>query len=279
MPGKSEVQQNNTKNKEYLQRKKIWYNKKEKKGMSAKMKTNLKIILVLLISIMMICMLATTVKAEYSASVRITPDKTEVRPGDTINLTIEFYDMVDVNDTGANSMEGVVQYDTAFFDSIGGTGCELNPQTGKFNILGTTLTEDGVFATLQLKVSENATGTATVTFTDIITSDGGEGEELSEAPSADITLTFTVADDEEQPEDPNDGNDDEQDQENATDPENSVDPNNSVDSNGRNNTNSNGVSSRRLPNAGVGTGILIAVIALAVVSIGSYVLYKKYQKY
>ena len=59
------------------------------------MKTKLKTILVLLVAVMVIGVLSTTVKAEYSAEVKMTPDKTEVKPGDTVTVVVELVNIVE----------------------------------------------------------------------------------------------------------------------------------------------------------------------------------------
>lgn len=244
------------------------------------MKTNLKTILILLIAIMVIGMLSTNVKAEYSAEVQMTPDKTEVNPGDTINVVVELVNIVDAG-TGASDMAGTFEYDTDFFDSITASQGTWDSANGNFILSGSILTQDGQFAVLQLKVSDNATGTGSITFSNIITSNG-----YGEPSSPDITLTFNVVDEE----DP--GNTDDPSNNNT----NTNDTNtNDTNTNGTNNANTNGVggsnnasrnntaisgnnttTKTQLPYAGIGKGIFIAVVALLVVGIGSYALYRRY---
>ena len=273
------------------------------------MKTKLKIMLIMLMIIMLITVFTTSVKAEYSAIVTMTPDKTEVNPGDTISVVVNLEDVVDAG-TGASEMAGYVEYDSNFIESISSTQgtWATNPETGMFLLSGNILTEDGQFAVLQFKVSENATGSSSVTFTQIITSDG-----TAEPSSPDITLTFTVADPEEpsnpedpnnpedpsNPEDPNNPEDpsDPEDPSNPEDPSDPEDPNNPEEpgedntAGGNNiiggNTNINSIrgnstgnvaTQTKLPYAGTGTGMIIAGVILVVIIIGSYVLYKRYQK-
>ncbi len=273
------------------------------------MKTKLKIMLIALMVIMLITVFTTSVKAEYSAIVTMTPDKTEVNPGDTISVVVNLEDVVDAG-TGASEMAGYVEYDSNFIESISSTQgtWATNPETGMFLLSGNILTEDGQFAVLQFKVSENATGSSSVTFTQIITSDG-----TAEPSSPDITLTFTVADPEDpsnpedpnnpedpsNPEDPNNPEDpsDPEDPSNPEDPSDPEDPNNPEEpgedntAGGNNiiggNTNINSIrgnstgnvaTQTKLPYAGTGTGMIIAGVILVVIIIGSYVLYKRYQK-
>ena len=226
------------------------------------MKTKLKMILIILMAIMLITVFTTSVKAEYSATVTMVPDKTEVNPGDTVSVVVNLEDVVDAG-TGASEMAGYVEYDSNFIESISSTQgtWTTNPETGMFLLSGNILTEDGQFAILQFKVSENATGTSSVTFTQIITSDG-----TAEPTSPDITLTFTVAD----PEDPGDDN---------TAGRNNITGGGSTNTNSiRGNSTSNVTTQTKLPHAGIGTGMIIAGAVLVVIIIGSYVLYKRYQK-
>ena len=254
------------------------------------MKTTLKAIFIILMAVMLITVFTTSAKAEYSAEVTMTPDKTEVNPGDTVTVVVNLVNVVDAG-TGASEMAGNVEYDTNFIESISSTqGTWMtNPETGMFLLSGNILTEDGQFAVLQFKISENATGSSSVTFTELITADGS-GVEPS---SPDITLTFTVANTEEPGGDDNTtGNDNTTGDDNTVGDDNTTGDDNTAGGNntaggGNTNTNRNSIRGNstsnvtaptRLPNAGIGTGIFIAAVVLVAVIIGSYVLYKRYQK-
>ena len=244
------------------------------------MKTQLNTLLIVLIMIMMIVMLSTTVKAVYSATIEMVPDKTEVKPGDTVSVAINLVDLTD--STGTDVMEGNVEYDENFFDEITASSGSWMSNGGAFNLItsasGAGLTEDGEFAVLQFKVSENATGTSTVRFTGVKVTDGA-----GESEPQDITLTFTVSD-EEEPENPEDPNGVDP---NGTQGGNNDDDNNGVRNNGINSIRGNssngagssgGTSKSKLPDAGLGKGIIIGAVVLIVITAGSYFLYKKYQK-
>ena len=242
------------------------------------MKTKLKMVVIIMMAIMIIGMLTTNVRAVYSAEVEMVPDKTEVNPGDTVNVVVNLVDVVDAG-TGATDMAGTIEYDSEFFENITATqgSWMMNEANGLFSLSGNVLTEDGEFAVLQFTVSDNASGTTTVRFTGLQTANGSDAEPTS----PDITLTFNVAEDPEEPENPG----------NTQDPDNTVDPDNEVDDNNtaipgnhtgtnsiRGNNVNNVTSITRLPNAGLRTGMIIAIAILVVVIIGSYLLYKKYQK-
>ena len=258
------------------------------------MKTKLKIMLVLLTVIMVISVIPTAVKAEYSAEVKMTPDKTEVNPGDTVTVVVELVNIVDPG-TGASDMGGNVEYDTNFIESISSTQGTWDSANGRFLLSGNIITEDGQFAVLQFKISENATGSSSVRFTEIQTANGSGAEPYS----PDITLTFNIADPDQPGGDDNTtGDDNTVGDDNTTGDDNTAGGNNtSGDDNtsggNRNNTSSGGntnknsirgnsvgntTSQTKLPYAGTGTGIFIAAVVLIAVVIGSYVLYKRYQK-
>ena len=246
------------------------------------MKTRLKAILIILMAVMLITAFTTSVKAEYSAEVEMTPDKTEVNPGDTVTVIVNLVNVVDAG-TGASEMAGNVEYDTNFIESISSTQGTwmMNPETGMFLLSGNILTQDGQFAVLQFKISENATGSSSVTFTNLITADGSG----SEPSSPDITLTFTVANTEEPGGDDNTtGDDNTIGNDNTTGDDNTAGGNNIIGGGNtstnsiRGNSTSNVTTQPKLPDAGIGTGIIIAGVVLVVIIIGFYALYKRYQK-
>ena len=228
----------------------------------------LKTIFVILIAIMIIGMLPTMVKAEYSARVTMTPNKTQVNPGDTVNIVVALADVVDAG-TGANEMQGTIGYDSDFFESVTASqgSWTMNEGNGKFTLGGTLLTGDGQFAILQLKVSENATGSTTVKFTDLKTANGSSAEPTS----PDITLNFSVAESEEPQGDTNTAG-------NSAATQNTTNTTNSSGTSSTNsirgNTTGNVTTATRLPNAGVKTGIIVAAVILIVLIAGSYLLYR-----
>lgn len=271
------------------------------------MKTKLKMIFVVIMAIMLITVFTTSVKAEYSATVTMTPDKTNVKPGDIITVVVNLEDVVDAG-TGASEMGGYVAFDKNFISQIRAkTGTwEMNDETGKFILSGNVLTEDGEFAILELTVNENATGTSYVAFSELATSDG-----TAEPSSPDITLTFNITD-EENPggddnnpggDDNNPGEDDNNPGEDDNNPggddnnpggdnnnpsgddNNPSDDDNDKPTGGDTNKNTikvdpteNVTSQTKLPDAGMGIGMIIAGIALVVIIVASYMLYKRYQK-
>lgn len=245
------------------------------------MKTKLKTIFFILIMIMVLGMLSTTVKAAYATTVEMKPDKTEVQPGDTVSIAINLVDVTD--SVGTDVLEGNVEYDETFFDKITASSGSWMNNGSAFNLItsasGAGLTQDGEFAVLQLKVSENATGSSKVNFTKIMTTDG-----TGKSEPQDISLTFTVSDEgeSENPEKPNDVNPNGTQGGNNNDDNNNGVKNNGINSIKGNSSNgagsSGGTSKSELPKAGLGKGIMIGAGILIVITAGSYFLYKKYQK-
>lgn len=153
------------------------------------MKTGIKTLSLLIMFIILITLilLPTSVNATYSAKIAIEPSKTEVSPGETIDLVVKMNNIQDAG-TGILEMMGEVEYDTNFFDG-GITGAAFMQGKDKlFTISSNTpITESGsVFATVQIKVKSNATGSGYIKFTNLVSSTGDE------ATSPDITLNFTV---------------------------------------------------------------------------------------
>ena len=246
------------------------------------MKMKSKTLLIILISMVLVLgMLTTTVKAAYSAKIQMVPEKTTVQPGDTIKVVVNLANIQGIEPTynedgqvenGINSIAGKVEYDKNFFEDIG-VG-EIGPDGFTLDSdEGEGLVKDGQFTVMELKISDTASGSSTVRFYDLVTTNG-----LDEPKSDDISLTFTVSD-EEEPEDPNGtggngtqgGNND----------DNGVRNNgiNSIRGNSSNGAGSSGGTSKsKLPDAGLGKGIIIGAVVLIVITGGSYFLYKKYQK-
>lgn len=247
------------------------------------MKKKLKLIIILIIAIVAISIIPTISKAEYSAKIEVVADKTNVKPGDTVNVTIRLKDVKDAG-TGVNAVSGIMKYDSNFFSSVKNNGVEgtssnqewYNSNTGVILLDGTTLTSDGDFKVLQFTVSNTATGSTTVNFTKMHSTTGS-----NEVYSDDVALTFTVGSD-------NNNNNDNSKDENTTpdkDKTNSSTAGNTTKNDGGastkqiSGTESTGVTSKtQLPKAGLKKGIIIAGATLLIVIIGSYALYKRYPK-
>lgn len=279
------------------------------------MKVSLKSIAIILITMMLIAVLPTTVKATYSATVSIQPDKKEVKPGDTVTLVIVLKDIEDVG-TGILDMLGKIEYDSNFFEDDIQVDSGATWMMGKDNLFmigaAAPVTQSGKrFAGITMKVKENATGTSAIKFTELITS-SGDGE----AVSPNVTLTFTVdknnqdkpvnPDDDEDPTTPNDKEDPAtpSDKNDPTTPDNKEEEkptisdeeqkpgiqNNTVNTNKseiQNNTKVNNTiistnitnsSSQTLPKAGIETKIFAMITIAAIIGTGSYILYRRYRK-
>lgn len=257
------------------------------------MNSKIKKMVVFIVAILAISIIPTMSKAAYSAKMDIVPDKTSVKPGNTINVVINLKDVKEAG-TGVGAIAGILNYDSKFFSSVKMDGVEAAnsnwyvPSTQKFSITASNpLTKDGEFKTLQFTVSDTAVGSSKVEFKDLISSGGGTQDDPTleiESKSDDVTLTFTVSSDDNN----NNGDSDNGKDENTTPDEDKTNPSttgNTPKNDGGlstkqiSGTGSTGVTSKtQLPKAGLKKGIVIAGGILLVVIVGSYVLYKRYPK-
>ena len=249
-----------------------------------------KTIFIMIISLVMILMMMPIVKADdgtaYSAKIQFVPDKTEVKPGETINISVKLTDIKNPG-SGANMASGTLTYDNKFFSDILQNGKSykdtqwLNAETGKILIDGNNLTTDGEF-----KVSDSATGSTTLKFTNLTSSNGND-----EPTSDDVTLTFNIKTDDDGSEDPtpkpeepkeDDGGSEEPSEgdgkkDNTTDP-NGIKTNNGIKVNTSNGANGGTTTKTTLPKAGMKKGFMVVVGTLLIIITASYVSYKRYQK-
>ena len=266
------------------------------------MNSKIKKMVVFIVAILAISIIPTMSKAAYSAKMDIVPDKTSVKPGDTINVVINLKDVKEAG-TGVGAIAGILNYDSKFFSSVKMDGVEAAnsnwyvPSTQKFSITASNpLTKDGEFKTLQFTVSDTAVGSSKVEFKDLISSGGGTQDDPTleiESKSDDVTLTFTVSSDDNNDNNNGDNNNNNGDSDNGKDENTTPDedktnpsttgntPKNDGGSSTKqiSGTGSTGVTSKtQLPKAGIKKGIGIAGGILVVVIVGSYVLYKRYPK-
>ena len=254
-----------------------------------------KTIFIMIISLVMILMMMPIVKADdgtaYSAKIQFVPDKTEVKPGETINISVKLTDIKNPG-SGANMASGTLTYDNKFFSDILQNGKSykdtqwLNAETGKILIDGNNLTTDGELSKLQFKVSDSATGSTTLKFTNLTSSNGND-----EPTSDDVTLTFNIKTDDGGSEDPtpkpeepkeDDGGSEEPSEgdgkkDNTTDP-NGIKTNNGIKVNTSNGANGGTTTKTTLPKAGMKKGFMVVVGTLLIIITASYVSYKRYQK-
>ncbi len=112
--------------------------------------------------------------ATLTANLEITADKTQVRAGDTITFTFEVTDIANAAGNTVSAMEGVITYNTSFFETINpedATGIVVNAENGMLSAAFSASTDKEI-GTLQLKVKENPTGNGTVAFSALGVSDG-----------------------------------------------------------------------------------------------------------
>ena len=125
--------------------------------------------------------------AALQATILITPDKTEVNPGDSVTFTLK---LINGDDVGA--VAGVIQYDTNFFESMTSSGIGINTGTGKFSKFVTP--GEPNIGTFTLKVKSTATGTGNVKFTELEASDG-----VDTANTPDVSMDIKIKETTEQP--------------------------------------------------------------------------------
>lgn len=125
-----------------------------------------------------------------SFSLAATPDKTELKAGESITITLKVSD-IDLGETGMNALEGVLKYDNTIFeaiteDSVAGQNnwsasidTETdNPLYGKFLFtkLSSGIKTDTVIGTITLRVKQTYTEAVStdITISDIASNDREE---------------------------------------------------------------------------------------------------------
>jgi len=154
---------------------------------------------------MVILASASAVKAvgESSFTFTATPDKTELKPGDSVSISLKVGD-INLGTNGMNTLEGVVKFDNTIFeviteDTVSGQNnwsASINPETdsanyGKFffNKTSNGIKTETVIGTITLKVKANiAEDTPTVVTISNIASNDGENL----VPVANKVINFNI---------------------------------------------------------------------------------------
>lgn len=242
---------------------------------------------VLTIILISVAMMGSVYAAQLETTIDITASTTEVSAGDKVVFSFVLKNIANAKDDSIGAIEGVVTYDTNFYELVTGvtnTTFTAGGESGeKFNVLCGAAKEGETVAILTLKVKDNPTGSGIVKFTDLAASDGDvdRGDEAIAATAdkqIEIKLKSTTPTDPTDPEEP------------TTPEEPSVPSTPSNDQNpgteqptkdgvtvtvGGKNTDST-VSNTAIPKAGVSAILLFAVVAGVAVAI---IMYKKSQKY
>lgn len=116
------------------------------------MKKSCKILFIVLI--LMVLLLPIQVKAA-SFKFTVTPSKTNVKPAETVELTLAISD-IDAGEYGINTVEGILQYDTTIFEEITSTSFQsLNNWSITYNNEDTEYKGKMLAVILQDGVKEN----------------------------------------------------------------------------------------------------------------------------
>ena len=170
------------------------------------MKKLLLSIMVILLSIMCITNYSFAAGVQLEATIDITPDKVETSEGDVIKFTITTKDIKNAETGKIYAIEGVIEYDSNFFEVDTTTSTLEVGETGKFNSM-TPVSEGGTNGIIALKIKDSATGSSVVKFTGLAASDGrmedSETQRNTKTPDTEITVTIK----EDQTENPGDGDD------------------------------------------------------------------------
>lgn len=228
--------------------------------------------LVLLLSIICTASFSYAEGAQLEATIEISTNVTEVSVGDQVTFTLVTRDIANAVDNGKiYAIGGKIVYDTNFFELDTTNGITLG-DTGLFNSTN-AVTEGGTNGTITLKVKDGATGSATVTFTDLTASDGrlDDMETLGTATTEEQSFTITLKTVEETTPPADDTTDGEEEKTENVIPEQNQ--NETTNNTGKeDNTTTEGT---KLPQTGIGLGLTI--VMLAIVAIGAFA-YLKYGK-
>lgn len=229
--------------------------------------------LVLLLSIICTASFSYAEGAQLQATIEISTNLTEVSVGDQVTFTLVTRDIVNADDNGKiYAIEGKVVYDTNFFEQAGTNGITLG-DTGLFNSTN-AVTEGGTNGTITLKVKEGATGSATVTFTDLKAGDGRleNMETLGTAKTEDQSFTITLKTAQEPVTPPTDEptGGEEGKTENVI-PEQK--PSDTTESDKKEDNTTTGGT--KLPQTGIGLGVTVGLVAIIAIGMFAFLKYGK----
>ncbi len=223
--------------------------------------------LLLLLSIICTASFSYATGAQLEATIEISSNITEASVGDKVTFTLVTRDIENAVDSGKiYAIGGKIAYDKNFFELDSTNGITLG-DTGLFNSTN-AVTEGGTNGTITLKIKEGATGSSKVTFTELTASDGRleDMETLGTATTEnqDFTITLKKADEVTPPAD--DKTDSEEKNEVVTP---------KPDKNETKPNNDNTTDKGKLPQTGVGLGLTVGVLTLAVIGLFAYFKYNK----
>lgn len=147
-----------------------------------------KIYKIILILGVMLLFITTNVKATNSFKLNVTANKTSLKPGDTVEITLNVSD-INVGEVGINTVEGTIEYDNEIFEDITASNIQsLNNWSLTYNseeteykgkilavILQSGVTEKQDIGKITLKVKSDVKDTTTlIKIKNIASNDGNE---------------------------------------------------------------------------------------------------------
>ena len=245
------------------------------------------LISILIIILMSVAMIGSVYAAQLQTTIDITASTTEVSAGDKVVFTFALKNIANAKDNSIGAIEGVVTYDTNFYELVTGvtnTTFTAGGESGeKFNVLCGGAKEGETVAILTLKVKDNPTGNGIVEFTELAASDGDvdRGDEAI-ATTADKQIEVKLkSSTPTEPTDPSKPTAPEKPSTPTTPSDNEKPSINqpttdgvTVSVGGQNNDST--IANTASPKAGVNAILIIAVLVASVVAI---IIYKKNQKF
>lgn len=262
-----------------------------------KIKLRTKVFISLIILINLISTIAFAAESKYSVGMSLTSNS-KLKEGETVIITVN---LTNINaGEGIDSIKAKINYDKNVFEEITVSNFtsanSWNPSYIPSNDNATFIKSNGIratvaeaVATLNLKVKSSINvDSTTITFTNLVVSGGlpnmgGTGNIQVNDISVTINKDKDASSSTEEPNDNNtslDGNIVDNDNGNTT---NNSGINNSNTNSGNKNTKNtikdNTITkTSTLPKAGLEQYGIVAIIAVLVIAIGSYILYKRYEK-
>ena len=245
------------------------------------------LISILIIILMSVAMIGSVYAAQLQTTIDITASTTEVSAGDKVVFTFALKNIANAKDNSIGAIEGVVTYDTNFYELVTGvtnTTFTAGGESGeKFNVVCGGAKEGETVAILTLKVKDNPTGNGIVEFTELAASDGDvdRGDEAI-ATTADKQIEVKLkSSTPTEPTDPSKPTAPEKPSTPTTPSDNEKPSINqpttdgvTVSVGGQNNDST--IANTAIPKAGVNAILIIAVLVASVVAI---IIYKKNQKF
>lgn len=131
---------------------------------------------ILMMILISVAMMGVVYAAQLGATIDITANVSSVKAGDKVVFTFVLKNVVNAKDDSIGAIEGVVTYDTNFYELVTGvtnTTFSAGGESGeKFNVMCAGAKQGDTIAILTLKVKDNPKGNGIVKFTQLAASDG-----------------------------------------------------------------------------------------------------------